>query len=100
MIQSIPYSTGRTYIMEPPQSNNDPSCLFLAFLLFHRRLFTILVTACLMIIPALSTSFLESPEVMQTFNAGCSSHPMSLVVALIARGILLSLVTNTPFANV
>ena len=64
------YSTGRTYMMKPPQPNNDPSCLFLVFLPFHRRLFTILVTACLMVIPALSTSFLESPEVMQTFNPG------------------------------
>ena len=56
--------------MKPPESNNDPSCLFLLFPGFHRRLFTILVTACLIVIPALSTSFLESPEVMQTFNAG------------------------------
>ena len=56
--------------MKPPESDNDPSCLSLVFLLIHRRLFTIFVTACLIVIPALSTSFLESPEVMQTFNAG------------------------------
>lgn len=50
----------------PP--DDEPNALF-AFVLY-RRLLTILVTACLMVVPALSISFLESPEVTQTFSAG------------------------------
>ena len=76
------------------------ACLFSSILsILHRRRLTILVTACLIVIPALSISFFESPEVTQTFSPGWSSHPISLLVALIARGILLSRVINTPFAN-
>lgn len=64
------------------------------------RLLTILVIACLMMAPALSVSFFVRPDVMQTLSAGCSSHPKSFGVALIARGMLWSRVIRTPFANV
>ena len=55
--------------------------------------------ACLMMMPALSISFLESPDVMQTFNAGWSSHPTSFAEAWMPRGILFSLVIITPLAS-
>lgn len=55
--------------LEPP--DDGPNCLVLPIVsILHRRRWTILVTACLMTIPALSISFLESPEVTQTFSAG------------------------------
>lgn len=63
------------------------------------RLFTTLVIACLIVIPAFSISLFDKPEVMHTFNAGWSSHPISLAVALIDRGMLLSRVTSTPLTR-
>lgn len=63
-------------------------------------LLTTLVIACLITIPALSVSFLDNPVVMHTFSAGCGSHPRSLGVAWIARGMLFNRVMRTPFANV
>src|SRR5437762_12854565 len=58
------------------------------------------VIACLIIIPAFSISFRDSPVVTQTFNAGCNCHPMSLVAILRGNGILFSLAIKTPFARV
>ena len=52
-----------------------------------------------MVIPAFSISRFERPEVMHTFNAGWSSHPMSLAGTLIARGMLLSRVISTPLTR-
>ena len=60
----------------------------------------ILVMLCRITTPALSISFRVSPEVMQIFSAGWSSHPISLAVALIARGMLFIRVIKTPLANV
>ena len=60
----------------------------------------ILVILWRMTVPALSISFLVSPEVMQTFSAGWSSQPMSLAVVLMARGMLFRRVIRTPFASV
>ena len=42
----------------------------LSFSFPHRRLLTILVIACRIVIPALSISFFESPDVTHTFSAG------------------------------
>lgn len=60
---------GKPDALEPPDDGRNGLVLPILSIL-HRRLWTILVTACLMIIPALSISFLESPEVTQTFSAG------------------------------
>ena len=60
---------GQPDALVPP--DDGPNCLILPIVsILYRRLWTILVTACLMTIPALSISFLESPEVTQTFSAG------------------------------
>ena len=68
-------------------------------LLHGRLLLTTLVIACLMITPALSTSFFDKPEVMHTFSAGWSSQPISFAVAFMGRGMLLTRVISTPLAK-
>jgi hypothetical protein len=40
-----------------------------------------LVIACLIVMPALSISFRDSPVVMQAFRAGCDCQPTSFGVA-------------------
>lgn len=66
----------------------------------HRRRLTILVMACRIVVPALSTSFRDSPPVRQTLSAGCNVHPASFEGPYTAPGMLLSRVIRTPFASV
>lgn len=68
--------------------------------LFHRRLLTILVMACRIVVPAFSTSFRDSPLVRHTLSAGCNVHPSSFEGPYTARGMLLSRVIRTPLASV
>ena len=66
----------------------------------QRRRLTILVMACLIVVPALSTSFRVSPLVMHTLSAACTLHPSSFDGAYMARGMLFRRVVRTPFASV
>ena len=63
-------------------------------------LFTTFVMACRIVMPARSTSFLDSPLVTHTLSAGwiCDSHPTSFL--LIAWGTLFNREMSTPLANV
>lgn len=63
-------------------------------------LFTTFVMACRIVMPAFSISFRERPMLMHTFNAGCSSHPVSFGPALTALGMLFNRVISTPLASV
>ena len=63
------------------------------------RFETILVTACLMMTPAFSVSFLVNPLVMHTFSAGIGCQPASLGFTPSPRGNPFSLVMRTPFAR-
>lgn len=65
----------------------------------YLRLEMILVTACLMMTPAFSVSFLVSPLVMQTLRAGIGCHPASLGLTPSPSGKAFSLVMRTPFAR-
>jgi hypothetical protein len=48
---------------------------------FYLFLVMTLVIACLMVMPAFSISFRDSPVVMLTFRAGCNCQPISFGVA-------------------
>lgn len=57
------------------------------------------VIACLIVTPAFSVSFFDSPVVMHTFRAGCTCQPCSFDVLPVATGMLLRRVMSTPLAR-
>ena len=59
----------------------------------------ILVIACLIVIPALSVSFFDRPDVTHTLSAGVACQPISLGAAPRAGGMLLRRVTSMPFVK-
>ena len=67
-------------------------------MLFDFRVMT-LVIACLIVTPAFSTSFLDNPDVMQTFKAGKASQLPSLGPMLLVTGAVLRRVMRTPFVS-
>ena len=69
-----------------------------SFMIYFRRL-TILVMACLIIVPAFSVSFFVRPLVTHTFSAGVGCQPASRGFSPRPSGKDLSRVMRTPFAR-
>ena len=69
------------------------------WLRLYFRLLTILVMACLMMVPAFSVSFFVRPLVTHTLSAGVGCQPASRGFSPRPRGKDLSRVMRTPFAR-